>query len=59
LTYADNTALGFFKKQGFEAVQETATCSWNGYIKTYLEGTLMECKVFEELNYTRHKALLQ
>lgn len=36
LTYADNTALGFFRKQGFESVQETPTCTWNGFIKIYL-----------------------
>lgn len=59
LTYADNTAIGFFRKQGFEAVLETPECSWNGYIKTYLEGTLMECKVFDRLKYTKFKPILQ
>ena len=59
LTYADNTAIGFFRKQGFEAVLETPDCSWNGYIKTYLEGTLMECKVFNRLKYTKFKPILQ
>jgi hypothetical protein len=58
LTYADNTALGFFRKQGFDAVTETATCSWKGYIKTYLAGTLMECRLAKGMAYTRHTAVL-
>jgi histone acetyltransferase len=59
LTYADNTAIGFFRKQGFEPVLETPLCSWNGYIKIYLEGTLMECKIFPGLSYTRFSAILR
>lgn len=49
LTYADNSAIGFFKKQGF-SLQPKST-EWIGYIKDYEGGTLMECKIHKEINY--------
>lgn len=55
LTYADNTAIGFFKKQGFEPTVETLDCDWSGYIKIYLEGTLMQCKIIDGIQYTKFK----
>jgi histone acetyltransferase len=53
LTYADNTAVGFFRKQGFEVIIETPEKPWSGFIKVYLEGTLMECKIYDNLKYTK------
>jgi GNAT superfamily N-acetyltransferase len=43
LTYADNAAVTFFKKQGFTKAVSLAPALWRGYIKDYDGGTLMEC----------------
>lgn len=56
LTYADNSAVGFFKKQGFSANLEST--EWRGYIKDYAGGTLMECKVVRDLPYLRKRDLV-
>ncbi len=56
LTYADNSAIGFFKKQGF--VTQPVSSKWIGVIKDYDGGTLMECKLHKELNYLRKKELV-
>lgn len=49
MTYADNSALGFFKKQGFTT--KIKFDKWVGQIKDYEGGTLVECRVFWEINY--------
>ncbi|ELQ75376.1 Histone acetyltransferase SAGA/ADA, catalytic subunit PCAF/GCN5 [Trachipleistophora hominis] len=49
MAYADNYAIGFFKKQGFST--EIYFKNWRGYIKDYEGGTLMQCKVLWEINY--------
>ena len=43
LTYADNYAIGYFKKQGFTKTVGLPPERWVGYIKDYDGGTLMEC----------------
>lgn len=43
LTYADNYAIGYFKKQGFTKEISQDKSIWMGYIKDYEGGTLMEC----------------
>ncbi|KAM0681675.1 histone acetyltransferase [Glugoides intestinalis] len=57
LTYADNSAIGFFKKQGF--TKYPRSISWLGYIKDYDGGTLMECKLHKDINYLHKKRLLE
>ncbi len=42
LTYADNTAIDFFKKQGFSKDITLARTRWAGFIKDYTKATLME-----------------
>lgn len=42
LTYADNTAIDFFKKQGFTKDVSLSRTKWAGYIKDYTKATLME-----------------
>ncbi|TYZ60138.1 hypothetical protein PybrP1_005885 [[Pythium] brassicae (nom. inval.)] len=42
LTYADNYAIGYFKKQGFAKVVSMPRPNWFGYIKDYDGGTLMD-----------------
>lgn len=51
LTYADNYAIGYFKKQGFTKYVTTPREKWAGFIKDYDGGTLMECRVHTTINY--------
>lgn len=51
LTYADNAAVGYFAKQGFTKSQEMPKDRWQGYIKDYDGGTLMECYIHPTLPY--------
>lgn len=57
LTYADNSAIGFFKKQGFSL--NPVSSDWIGYIKDYDGGTLMECKIHQSVNYLKKKELIE
>ncbi|ELA42822.1 uncharacterized protein VICG_00137 [Vittaforma corneae ATCC 50505] len=57
LTYADNSAIGFFKKQGFTL--HPRSTQWAGYVKDYEGGTLMECKVHKMVNYLRKRELVK
>lgn len=45
LTYADNYAIGYFKKQGFTKEITLPKNIWMGYIKDYEGGTLMQCSM--------------
>lgn len=45
LTYADNYAIGYFKKQGFTKEITLSKQVWVGYIKDYEGGTLMQCSM--------------
>ncbi|CUM62914.1 uncharacterized protein PRCAT00000474001 [Priceomyces carsonii] len=45
LTYADNYAIGYFKKQGFTKEITLDKSVWMGYIKDYEGGTLMQCEM--------------
>jgi len=56
LTYADNSATGFFKKCGFSL--KPVSTGWIKYIKDYEGGTLMEAKIHKEINYLKQKELL-
>jgi len=42
LTYADNYAIGYFKKQGFTKDITLDRKAWTGYIKDYEGGTMMQ-----------------
>ncbi|EHA8589557.1 putative Histone acetyltransferase GCN5 [Cocos nucifera] len=52
LTYADNNAVGYFVKQGFTKEITLEKERWQGYIKDYDGGILMECKIDPKLPYT-------
>ncbi|KAF3326306.1 histone acetyltransferase GCN5 [Carex littledalei] len=52
LTYADNNAVGYFLKQGFTKEITFDKNRWQGYIKDYDGGILMECKINPKLPYT-------
>mmetsp|Transcript_35389 Transcript_35389/g.56546 ORF Transcript_35389/g.56546 Transcript_35389/m.56546 type:complete len:781 (-) Transcript_35389:34-2376(-) len=51
LTYADNYAIGYFRKQGFTKAITLPRERWRGYIKDYDGGTLMECAINEYVDY--------
>jgi histone acetyltransferase len=51
LTFADNYAIGYFKKQGFTKQVSMPRERWVGYIKDYDGGTLMECRINHKVNY--------
>jgi histone acetyltransferase len=51
LTYADNFAIGYFKKQGFSSSISMPKERWVGYIKDYDGGTLMKCVINPSIDY--------
>ena len=51
LTYADNYAVGYFKKQGFTKSITLPKSLWKGYIKDYEGGTLMQCTMVPRIRY--------
>ena len=59
LTYADNAAVGYFSKQGFTKEITLAKEVWQGYIKDYDGGTLMECVLRNELSYTEFPRVIR
>jgi histone acetyltransferase len=52
LTYADNFAVGYFKKQGFSKEITLDRSVWAGYIKDYEGGTIMQCTMLRRVDYT-------
>lgn len=59
LTYADNYAIGYFKKQGFTKEITLDKSVWMGYIKDYEGGTIMQCTMLERLRYLEVPRMLQ
>ncbi|KAF9175370.1 histone acetyltransferase [Mortierella sp. AD010] len=59
LTYADNYAIGYFKKQGFTKDITLDRSIWMGYIKDYEGGTIMQCTMVPRVRYLEVNALLQ
>jgi len=53
LTYADNHAIGYFRKQGFQKQVTMKRERWLGYIKDYDGGTLMECAIDTTVDYLK------
>eukprot|EP00762_Andalucia_godoyi_P004405 ANDGO_08206.mRNA.1 Histone acetyltransferase GCN5 len=51
LTYADDTAIGFFSRLGFTKQITLAHDVWKGRIKDYVKATLMECVIREGIDY--------
>lgn len=58
LTYADNYAIGYFKKQGFTRQITLDRSLWAGYIKDYDGGTLMQCTIVDEVDYLQIYSML-
>ncbi|KAF9582558.1 histone acetyltransferase [Lunasporangiospora selenospora] len=59
LTYADNYAIGYFKKQGFTKEITLDRSIWMGYIKDYEGGTIMQCTMVPRVKYLEVNTLLQ
>jgi len=53
ITYADNYAIGYFKKQGFTKTISMSKGRYNGLIKDYDGGTPMECYIHPSIDFTR------
>lgn len=53
ITYADNYAIGYFKKQGFTKTISMPKGRFHGLIKDYDGGTMMECFVHPSIDFTR------
>jgi histone acetyltransferase len=51
LTYADNYAFGYFKKQGFTKEVTLPRHLWAGYIKDYEGATIMQCSMLPRIKY--------
>ena len=59
LTYADNYAIGYFKKQGFSKQVTMDKERWFGFIKDYDGGTLMECRIYPQIDYNNIPAMIR
>ncbi|KAG0232692.1 histone acetyltransferase [Mortierella sp. GBA43] len=59
LTYADNYAIGYFKKQGFTKEIALDRSIWMGYIKDYEGGTIMQCTMVPRVKYLEGNTLLR
>ena len=58
LTYADNYAVGYFRKQGFSKEITLDRQIWAGYIKDYEGGTIMQCKMLPKVDYLKTQELI-
>jgi histone acetyltransferase len=58
LTYADNYAIGYFKKQGFTKEITLDKPKWMGYIKDYEGGTIMQCSMLPRVRYLEQGRML-
>jgi hypothetical protein len=58
LTYADNFAVGYFRKQGFSKDITLDRSVWAGYIKDYEGGTIMQCTMLPKVDYTKKVEIL-
>ncbi|XP_055642867.1 histone acetyltransferase KAT2A [Toxorhynchites rutilus septentrionalis] len=59
LTYADEFAIGYFKKQGFSKDIKVARHVYAGYIKEYEGATLMHCELHPSLIYTQFSSVIR
>ncbi|CAB4008643.1 histone acetyltransferase KAT2B-like [Paramuricea clavata] len=59
LTYADEFAIGYFKKQGFSKEITLARTDYHGYIKEYEGATLMHCILNPKIQYTEFSSVIK
>eukprot|EP00127_Corallochytrium_limacisporum_P003929 Clim_evm14s155 gene=Clim_evmTU14s155 len=58
LTYADNAAVGYFKKQGFSTDIQMRKDNYVGHVKDYEGGVLMHCKLYPHIPYLSINSML-
>ena len=58
LTYADNYAVGYFRKQGFSKDITLDRSRWAGYIKDYEGGTIMQCTMLPKVDYLQTRDIV-
>jgi histone acetyltransferase len=58
LTYADNYAVGYFKKQGFTKDITLDRSIWAGYIKDYQGATILQCTMIPKVDYLEKAELI-
>lgn len=51
LTYADNNAIEYFRKQGFTKCPTMPEARWKGFIKDYNGSTMMQCKIERDVKH--------
>jgi len=59
LTFADEFAIGYFKKQGFSKDIKLSKSVYQGYIKDYEGATLMGCELNPKIVYTEFSAVVR
>ncbi|KAH0550003.1 histone acetyltransferase KAT2A [Cotesia glomerata] len=59
LTFADEFAIGYFKKQGFSKDIKLPRTMYQGYIKDYEGATLMHCELNAKIVYTEFTAVIR
>ncbi|XP_072945715.1 histone acetyltransferase KAT2A, partial [Epargyreus clarus] len=59
LTFADEFAIGYFKKQGFSKDIKLPRAVYAGYIKDYEGATLMHCELNPRIVYTSFTAVIR
>jgi histone acetyltransferase len=59
LTYADEFATGYFRKQGFSTQINLPKSAYHGYIKEYEGATLMGCELNPKLQYVEFSLVLK
>lgn len=59
LTYADENAIEFFKKQGFSSDIKLPRSEYFGYIKDYEGAYLMHCELHPSIIYTQFSSVVR
>ena len=59
LTYADEYATGYFRKQGFSTQINLPKAAYHGYIKEYEGATLMGCELNPKILYVEFSLVLK
>jgi len=59
LTFADEFAIGYFKKQGFSKEIKLSKTAYGGYIKDYEGATLMGCELNPRIQYTEFSNVIR
>jgi histone acetyltransferase len=58
LTYADNSAVGYFKRQGFTLEIHLDPAIWCRCIKDYQGATLIHCQIHPDIDYMHLNAIV-